>query len=71
MNGYMIVAHIEDGTGARPLTAFAALGADHHEAAALIRSKVIGDSAEIAIMLRLNASTVVKLGLTAGEVSTL
>lgn len=71
MNGYMIVAHVEDGTDARPLTAFAALGADHHEAAALIRSKIIGDSADIAFMLHLNTSTVAKLGLTAGEVSTL
>lgn len=71
MSGYMIVAHVEDGTGARPLTAFAALGADHHEVAGLIRSKIIGESAEIALMLHLKAGTIAKLGLRPGEISTL
>lgn len=67
----MIVAHVENGTGARPLTAFAALGADHHEVAALIRSKIIGESAEIALMVNLEAGAIAKLGLRPGEISTL
>jgi len=68
MKGYIVITHIDEERGRKPLRAFAVLGEDHHDAVARVRHLDLGGDIDVDAVLHLREETANRLNLAPDEI---
>jgi hypothetical protein len=68
MRGYVVMTHVTEETGRKPLRAFALLAEDHHQAVERVRHVEAEGEVDVDAVWRLRSETAERLQLAPGDI---